>query len=107
MVSMEDKPYAAELEATYRLKSNNQTGPGLALSINKRNVFYGGETLSMRLQGNYEWQTGYRKSNREVISQSQPRGEGYILQEVPGTDGGIGLLGSCVPSSSLPALRTK
>lgn len=65
MVSMEDKPYAAELEATYRLKSNNQTGPGLALSINKRNVFHGGETLSMRLQGNYEWQTGYRKSNRE------------------------------------------
>lgn len=63
LVSMEDKPYAAELEATYRLKSNNQTGPGLALSVNKRNVFRGGETLSVRLQGNYEWQTGYRKSD--------------------------------------------
>lgn len=59
LVSMEDKPYSAELEATYRFKSNNQTGPGLGLGINRRNVFRGGETLSLRLQGNYEWQTRY------------------------------------------------
>ncbi len=55
-----DKPYDGSIEANYSLKSNDRTGPGLVLSMNKRNAFRGGEKLSVSLKGSYEWQTGKR-----------------------------------------------
>lgn len=57
-----DKPYDGSIEANYSLKSNDRTGPGLVLSMNKRNAFRGGEKLSVSLKGSYEWQTGSRVS---------------------------------------------
>lgn len=53
-----DKPYDASIEANYALKSNDRTGPGLALGLTKRNAFRGAEKLSVNLKGSYEWQTG-------------------------------------------------
>ncbi len=55
-----DKPYDVSIEANYKLKSNDRTGPGLVLGLTKRNVFRGGEKLTVNLRGSYEWQTGSR-----------------------------------------------
>lgn len=55
-----DKPYDGSIEANYVLKSNDRTGPGLVLGVTKRNAFRGGEMLSIKLKGSYEWQTGRR-----------------------------------------------
>ncbi|KAA6331809.1 Outer membrane protein assembly factor BamA, partial [termite gut metagenome] len=51
-----DLPYDSELELNIATKSNDQTGPGVAYNVTKRNVFGGGETFSVRLRGSYEWQ---------------------------------------------------
>ncbi len=53
-----DKPYDVAVEANYKLKSNDRTGPGMLLELTRRNVFRGGEKLSLSLRGSYEWQTG-------------------------------------------------
>lgn len=56
-----DKPYDASIEANYAIKSNDRTGPGLVLGLTKRNAFRGGEKLSLKLKGSYEWQTSGRR----------------------------------------------
>ncbi len=53
-----DKPYDAELDFNVTMKSNNQTGPGAAFILTKKNVFGGGESWNVELDGSYEWQTG-------------------------------------------------
>lgn len=53
-----DKPYDSEFEAKLTNKTNGLLGPGLAYSINKRNAFRGAETLTLGVNGSYEWQTG-------------------------------------------------
>lgn len=52
-----DRPYFTELEGTWKFKSNNQTGPGAAFSINRKNIFRGGELFSVQAHGSYEWET--------------------------------------------------
>lgn len=52
-----DKPYSTELEGLFRFKSNNQVGPGVNLSINRKNIFKGGELLTITARGSYEWET--------------------------------------------------
>lgn len=52
-----DLPYNSEFEVNLATKSNDYAGPGIAYGITKRNVFHGGETFSIRLNGSYEWQT--------------------------------------------------
>lgn len=64
-----DKPYDASIEASYSIKSNDRTGPGLTLGLTKRNAFRGGEKLSLNLKGSYEWQTGRRvQGNSQAIN---------------------------------------
>ena len=64
-----DKPYDVSLEGNYTLKSDNRMGPGLVLGFSKRNAFRGGEKLSLKLMGSYEWQTGRRVgSNKSSIN---------------------------------------
>lgn len=53
-----DKPLDAELSLSVTTKSNNQTGPGLSCGVTKHNVFGGGESWNVKLNGSYEWQTG-------------------------------------------------
>lgn len=53
-----DKPYDSEFEAKITNKTNGLLGPGLSYSINKRNAFRGAETLTLGVNGSYEWQTG-------------------------------------------------
>ena len=58
-----DKPYDAELDFNVTMKSNNQTGPGAAFTLTKNNVFGGGESWNVKLNGSYEWQTGKNRSS--------------------------------------------
>lgn len=53
-----DAPLEAMIEANASSKSNSYLGPGLQVGITNRNLFGGGEQLSMQLTGAYEWQTG-------------------------------------------------
>ncbi|MGM9759669.1 MAG: BamA/TamA family outer membrane protein [Parabacteroides sp.] len=55
-----DLPLDGELEMNVTAKSNDQMGPGAAFSVNRRNLFGGGELFGVKLYGSYEWQTGNR-----------------------------------------------
>ncbi|WP_291529100.1 BamA/TamA family outer membrane protein [Bacteroides sp. UBA939] len=61
--AMLDKPYDAELDFNVIMKSNNQAGPGAAFTVTKNNVFGGGETWNVKVNGSYEWQTGGNSSS--------------------------------------------
>lgn len=58
-----DMPLEASIEANVSSKSNSYLGPGITLGINNRNMFGGGEQLSVTLTGSYEWQTGHNRSS--------------------------------------------
>lgn len=58
-----DKPLELNLEANVSSKSNSYLGPGLTLTVTNRNLFGGGEQLSVGLTGSYEWQTGHNRSS--------------------------------------------
>lgn len=62
IVAALDKPYDAELDFNVTMKSNNQTGPGAAFTVTKNNVFGGGESWNVKVNGSYEWQTGKDRS---------------------------------------------
>ena len=61
-----DKPWDSSLSGVFTTKSNNFIGPGLNLSLGRRNLFGGGERLSLDLYGSYEWQTNRTRSNQDV-----------------------------------------
>ena len=58
-----DKPYMVEADFNAKFKSNNQVGPGASLTFSRNNVFGGGETWNITLDGYYEWQTGRYSSS--------------------------------------------
>jgi len=60
---MLDKPYMLEADFNAKFKSNNQVGPGASVTLSKNNMFGGGETWSVTLDGYYEWQTGKYSSS--------------------------------------------
>ncbi len=53
-----DKPYDAEFQGNLTGKTGGQIGPGASFSFSKRNAFRASETLTLKLWGSYEWQTG-------------------------------------------------
>lgn len=58
-----DQPIEASLEVNATSKSNSYLGPGVILSLTHHNIFGGAEKLNVRLNGNYEWQTGRNRSS--------------------------------------------
>lgn len=58
-----DKAYDAELDFNVKMKSNNQMGPGASFKVTRNNVFGGGESWNVKLDGSYEWQTGKDRSS--------------------------------------------
>ena len=52
-----DKPYDAELELNMTTKSTDQTGPGAAFNLTRKNFKGMGANLSFQVKGSYEWQT--------------------------------------------------
>lgn len=53
-----DQPLEAMVEVNASSKSNSYIGPGLTLGVINNNIFGGGEQLSVKATGSYEWQTG-------------------------------------------------
>ncbi|MDE6157718.1 MAG: BamA/TamA family outer membrane protein, partial [Muribaculaceae bacterium] len=53
-----DAPLETALEVNASSKSNSYIGPGLTFGVTNKNIFGGGEQLSVKLTGSYEWQTG-------------------------------------------------
>ncbi len=58
-----DRPLEASIEANVSSKSNSYLGPGISLGLTNRNLFGGGELLTLSLTGAYEWQTGAGKKS--------------------------------------------
>ena len=65
-----DKPYDFTFELNVTSKSNNQVGPGSKITLAKRNVFRGGETLKFTLAGSYEWQTDKKVEGKAALVNS-------------------------------------
>lgn len=57
-----DKMYDSSFEMNATFKSNQQVGPGVSFGLAKRNAFGGGEKVSFKVFGSYEWQTGQGKT---------------------------------------------
>lgn len=62
-----DSPLETSLEVNASSKSNSYIGPGITFGVTNKNVFGGGEQLSVKLTGSYEWQTG-RSKNRSIFN---------------------------------------
>ncbi len=58
-----DSPIETSLEVNASSKSNSYIGPGLTFGVTNKNIFGGGEQLSVKLTGTYEWQTGSGRSS--------------------------------------------
>lgn len=65
-----DKPYDFTFELNATSKSNGQIGPGSKISLARKNVFRGGETLKFSLNGSYEWQTDKNVKGRASVINS-------------------------------------
>lgn len=63
-----DSPLEASLEVNATSKSNSYLGPGLIFSVTNKNLLGGGEQLSVRLNGSYEWQTGRDRGKGGVFN---------------------------------------
>lgn len=57
-----DTPMDAELEVNFSQKSTSFIGPKAAFGVTHKNIFKGGELLSVKFNGGYEWQTGNTSS---------------------------------------------
>lgn len=58
-----DSPLEASVEVNASSKSNSYIGPGITLGVTNKNIFGGGEQLSVKATGAYEWQTGRGRSS--------------------------------------------
>lgn len=74
-----EKPYDLTFELNATSKSNDQIGPGTKISIARRNVFRGGETLKLTLKGSYEWQTDKNVKGRSALINSWEMGADLSL----------------------------
>ena len=74
-----DKPYDFTFELNATSKSNDQVGPGCKIGLSRRNVFRGGETLQLTLNGSYEWQTDNNVKGRASVINSWEMGADLSL----------------------------
>ena len=58
LTSTYNYPWTGSLELKGVYKDNDQVGPGLSFIAQRRNLFGGGELLSIGLDAGYEWNTG-------------------------------------------------
>ena len=74
-----DKPYDFTFELNATSKSNSQIGPGSKITLSRKNVFRGGETLKLSLTGSYEWQTDDNVKGRAAVINSWEMGADVSL----------------------------
>ena len=56
--AVNNTPWTGGTEVGVVYKDNQQVGPGVTLTAQRRNLFGGGEVFSGELTGSYEWSTG-------------------------------------------------
>lgn len=71
-----------EIGAVY--KDNQQVGPGITLTAQRKNIYGGGEVFSGELTGSYEWYTGVR-GNQDFLLNSFELGTkfSYTIPRLP------------------------
>ncbi len=69
-----DKPYDAEFQGNVTTKTGGQVGPGASFSFSKRNAFRSAETLTLKVWGSYEWQTGANTALKSSLLNSYEYG---------------------------------
>ena len=69
-----DKPYDAEFQGNLTGKTGGQVGPGASFSFSKKNAFRAAETLTLKLWGSYEWQTGANIEGKRSLFNSYEYG---------------------------------
>lgn len=74
-----DKPYDFTFELNVTSKSNDQIGPGSLITLSRKNLFRGGETLTLSLKGSYEWQTNNDAVNDKDLINSWEMGADVTL----------------------------
>lgn len=79
IITQLDKPYDFTFELNATSKSNSQIGPGSKITLAKKNVFRGGETLKLSLTGSYEWQTDDKVKGRAAVVNSWEMGADISL----------------------------
>ena len=52
-----EPPYELSIEANLTAKSNDQIGPGIVVSLSRKNLLRMAEVIQLRMKGSYEWQT--------------------------------------------------
>lgn len=75
-----DKLYDSNFEVNATMKSNQQVGPGVSYELAKRNAFRGGERVSFKIFGSYEWQTGSSAQGRKSLLNSYELGTQLALK---------------------------
>ncbi|MBR6031417.1 MAG: BamA/TamA family outer membrane protein [Bacteroidaceae bacterium] len=69
-----DKPYDAEFQGNVTGKTEGQVGPGASFSFSKKNAFRAAETLTLKVWGSYEWQTGANVKGKKSLLNSYEYG---------------------------------
>ena len=69
-----DKPYDAEFQGNVTAKTGGQVGPGASFAFSRRNAFRGAETLTLKVWGSYEWQTGANTEGNSSLLNSYEYG---------------------------------
>lgn len=75
-----DKLYDSTFELNATMKSNQQAGPGISYELAKRNAFRGGEKVSFKIFGSYEWQTGAGSEGGNSLLNSYELGSEVALK---------------------------
>jgi len=59
-----DLPLHGELEVNFAANSNRRIGPGAVFSVTRYNIFGGGESFGVSLNGAYEWLVGKNRDTQ-------------------------------------------
>ena len=60
--AMYDLPLNGELELNFTANNNRRIGPGTVFSVTKNNIFGGGESFGISINGTYEWLIGGKRN---------------------------------------------
>lgn len=78
--SLFDLPYDSELELNATMKSTKQTGPGAIFKLSRKNFLRMGASLSLELNGSYEWQTSSTVNREKSVMNSYELGAALTLE---------------------------
>lgn len=65
-----DKIWTSDLEMNVTEKNSDRIGPGLSLSLQRKNTFHSAELFNYKLFGNYEWRTHHESAKRNKFFNS-------------------------------------